>query len=112
MGFTINEPITISRLGVTVPNAYVTIKGSFTLSKGQFNQPMYNMPGINLQGLTPKTYNFYTTYYVYSSNTAGLDTLQGPTQVLVSTDTYPDNINTFLYNYIKEKYPGNTFVDC
>jgi hypothetical protein len=104
MGFTINEAIEVPRLGVSVSNAYVTIKGSY-----QYQKIIANIVGIPTNENSP--YVLVANYYIYKQNDATLVPLHQE-HVRIGVADLPANPFTTIYNHIKtEKFAGKTFVD-
>jgi hypothetical protein len=94
MGFIINESVDFPRIGISLSNVYVTIRGSYHLHK------------IN------DTYNLNAPYLIYTKfDITGLSSIETGF-VDIKMLTFPADPVNLIYAEIKAKYPGKTFTDC
>lgn len=105
MGFLVDST-TVSTLGVTVTDAYVSIRGTFSVIKRHAPSPFGHPHLFGESNL----YSVYATYYVSSANDTELKPLYEGTCIL-RVDTIPTNPIDDLYAKIKLDFPGKTFTD-
>lgn len=108
MGFTVLEELNFPKFGVNASGCYVTIKGSYSITKLGSGAPvMYMMSTPNND--TP--YTLSARWFVCASNGAGLQPLREEV-ITVSFAQPPANCYNALYVAIKEQYfTGKTFSD-
>ena len=108
MGFLIDS-LLIDRFGITLNNAYVTIKASFNVVKH------FAIPTLPPSGPSP-AYMLTTTYYVYKSeeqSRANNVPALSEGYVRIPLDTFPaGDISALIYDAVKAKFTGKTFIDC
>jgi hypothetical protein len=106
MGFTVNESVSIPKLGISVQNCYVTIKAFL------YHFPSTNMPVMMGRIENPGPYNIYSSWYIYSSNDKTLSPLQ-ESKIVVRLDVAPTtNMFDIVYTAIKaNNFAGLTCTD-
>ena len=112
MGF-IASTITVSKYGISVPNAQVTIKGSLVVQKKGNNLSIFPLFGLSpiLINNQLSEYNIISRYYVYgSSDYSSLSPIFEDT-IIVPSETPPENVYTAVYDAIKALFPDATFTD-
>jgi len=108
-GFTVAEEIKVAALGVSVTNAFVTVKETYQHGRrglGTMGLPMM-LPGSDVT----KPYVISCQYYVYAADSADLQPLQ-QLPFYVELATVPTNPLATLYAALKaDKFPGMTLTD-
>jgi len=98
MGFTITSPYTISSLGLTASNLYVSIKGSYRVMKT-------NSPNTSVdRNQVALTYMYCAEYAISLSPTSILPVYTG--SVLLHNDVVPANPFEFIYSYLEGLFPN------
>ena len=95
MGFTITSPYTISSLGLTASNLYVTIKGSYRTMKT-------NSPNTLADDKNPSValmYMYCAEYTILLSPTAPMPIYNG--SVLLYNNVVPENPFEFIYSHLE-----------
>ena len=97
MGFSIVEPVEISRFGIgELANCYVTIKGSCYITKNALDPD--------------KPYCLSTIYYIYTSSIATEPLNTG--RINLYYPNYPvEDTSSLIYTHLKTLFPDKTFID-
>lgn len=107
-GFTVTDELKVAPLGISVTNAYVTVKETY--QHGRRGMGGIGIP-MGAGGDATKPYVMSCQYYVYAANNADLQPLQ---QLPFYTEltAVPANPLVALYTALKaDKFPGLTVVD-
>lgn len=108
MGFFVVEEIKIQELGVVVSNSYITVKGTYNLSKyGMFGAfPVSPLAAVG-------KYNLQITYYIYAEKP--IDESLRPLrteQMVIPLEAYPNIPINVIYEKIKaDKFFGKSYID-
>lgn len=107
-GFTVTEELKVAALGISVTNAFVTVKETYQHGRRGLGMGMPIMlPG----GDSAKPYVIACQYYVYAADNADLQPLQ-QLPFYVELATVPTNPLATLYAALKaDKFPGMTLTD-
>ena len=103
MGFTITSPYTISSLGLTASNLYVSIKGSYRVMKT--NSPN-TLVDRNINSSVNLAYMYCAEYNISLSQTSSLPVYNG--SVMLYNDVVPENPFEFIYSYLEGLFPNAT----